>query len=732
MTDDVEPPLLELERSDPRQPILVTGLAAAAVLSGSSEVALSRETRGAELEWGGVYAQGIRLTGPWTVRLAAGGRASTLPETLHHLAAYRWGVGSEHATGSIGWRQEIVPFEHAPGVVRRLIFAPAARFSITLTTRFEPFLAPVLMEGIKPYAYHLEGTGTSIEFRSHGFGATLDADPPAQRMAVDGRPWDGDPLQGEVREVRTEHDLTVDERGAVITWVMRGGLERSFRDVAAATVLGAREDLTSRARVWQEWRAGTPEMRLPDDPVLESGYRLARSALRSLYTSPDAELTGLVAGYPWYSAVWCRDLAWMLPAVAWLGDHAWAERAIRSVFRFQARAAIPILAAEAGELPMQISPGPIFLYGTSDTTLYYPALLRQVADHAGRTDLLRDLAPELERIAAWAHARTLAPSGLFRNGGEIAEVRAATSGLSRIDYGFEAVDTTIWDSTDRRDHAIDLQVLYRSALGALADLASRRGEEATAQRYRAEGEALAHAVAERYWWPEEGYLYDSLTSDGTPVAKVRPNALRAVAAGLLAPERARTVLDRALQDDLATPWGLRTLSRRDPGYRPTAYHDGEVWPIATAWAAEAAYALGDAVRGGEILRGCAERIVAEHGLANECYRGDRPEAYDSCFLLGFSVAPFLTTLFEGLWGLRIGPQAKEIAIDPHFPPSWTRASVRGLRVGPGVVDVELVDDHLSVRWSGPSTLGVRSGAASMVLGPSDRCAIAGPFPSKGF
>lgn len=730
-----DPPLLDLGRPDPHQPVLVTGLAAAAVLAGTGELSLAWETRGADLEWGGVYAQGVRLTGPWTVRVTVGERSFALPETLDRLVAHRWGVESRHTMGPLRVVQEIVPLESAPAVVRRLSFGPPdGRLDrVVVTSRFEPFLAPVLMEGVKPYLYHLETSGPRLSFRSHGFGATLDFDPLPHRLALDGRPWIGGHHASEVREVQVEHELPVGAEGATLAWTMHGGIVRSYPALASRSdPAGPSGEMGRAASAWAAWSARTPQMSLPGDPLLETAYRLARGALRSLYTCPDGELTGLVAGYPWYSALWCRDLAWMLPAVLWMGDHAWAERSVRTVLRFQARASIPILAAEAGELPMQISPGPIFLYGTSDTTLYYPGIVRRLIDHAGRSDLAAEFWPNLERIGAWARARASGPSGLFRNGGEIEEVRSAASGLSRIDYGFDAVDTTIWDSTDRRDHAVDVQALYVEALDALADLSGRRGDGGSARGFREDAERIARAIGDRYWWPDEGYLYDSLLRDGTPVRKVRPNALRAVILGLLPEPRARAVLDRALRDDLATPWGMRTLSARDPGFVPTAYHDGQVWTIATAWAAQAAFAIGDTARGLEWMRRNAERIVAERGFANECYRGDRPEPFNSCFLLGFSVAPFLATFFEGLWGLRAGPGASTLTLDPRLPKEWSEASLRGVRIGGGTLDLVYRDGGVEARWSGPEPLQVRAGGEARALSAGSVVELPVAAASKGY
>ncbi|HEY6238637.1 MAG TPA: amylo-alpha-1,6-glucosidase, partial [Thermoplasmata archaeon] len=479
---------------------------------------------------------------------------------------------------------------------------------------------------------------------------------------------------------------------------------------------------------WREWLQRTPTLAFPDDARLERAYDLARGALRALYTQPDPSTTGLVAGYPWYAALWCRDLAWMLPAVLWMGDPEWTQAAIDTVFHFQARVRVPLLGAEVGELPMQISPGPVFLFGTSDTSLYYPELVRRLVQHTGRTDAARSWWPRLLAIAGWAQRKCDPGSGLFANGGEVSELRDAATTIGSMHFGFDAVDTTIWDSTDRRDHAVDLQVLHHRALSALAEVGRSIGEDADAAGWTSQAERIAAALNSRYGWAQESYLYDSLARDGTPVPHLRPNALRVVSAGLLPPDRARAIVERASRPDLSTPWGVRTLSDRDPGFHPMAYHDGQVWTIATAWAADACFAVGDVARGMGYLHQNADRLIEENGLANECYRGDAYVPFDSCFLLGFSIAPFLSILFERVWGLSVDAVEGVLRVAPQFPEGWRSASLHHLRIGVGFVDLDWADAALEVAWEGPGTLQVVVEGTSARLAPGDRLGL--PLPGR--
>ncbi|MCI4337178.1 MAG: hypothetical protein L3K17_08340 [Thermoplasmata archaeon] len=730
-----EPPLRSLRAPDPRVPVLVTGPRTALVMDGTGDVKLQREARGGMLEWGGVYVEGIRLTAPWTVTFDFPGAQGDLSGSLVSMDVFRGGVVSEHRVGDLSIRQQLAPVELGagpPATGRRLqISAPGGSSprSGRVVATIEPFLAPVILEGIQPYEYRLATRGLDLTIESHGFGLAYHSDPLPSRLFADAAPWIGGRRLGELRSVRLEYDVTIDPgSSACLDWIITGGLGRavptddSVRGACLAAIAGSVDAGAARE---VEWTRSTPAMSLPGLPTIEQGYRLARGALHQLYQTASPEMTGLVAGYPWYAALWGRDLGWMLPAVLWLGDFERVAQSLRTIFRYQSHARLPILGAAAGELPMQVTSGPIFLYGTSDSTLYPAGVLRRFLDHTGRDELLGELAIGLERAGAWADAKVDPRTGLFTHGGEVATMKAAVEDAGRIHYGFDAVDTTIWDSTDRRDHALDMQVLYLETLRARAVFAGRGGDPAAARGLTQRADALAGSLAARYAWAAEEYLYDSLLQDGTPVSKVRPNALRAVSAGVLPLVQSRAAVRRAAREDLTTPWGLRTLSSAAPTYDPQAYHDGQVWTIATAWAADAALAVGEIDLGLSYLDSICQRFVAEAGLANECYRGDRPEAYDSCFLLGFSVAPFLTTLFERLWGLRPALADGTLRIEPALPAHAGACRLTGLSLGGGTLDLGWAEGVLDVRWQGAGPIRILRGDTDTSVAPGQTVSLDG-------
>ena len=141
-----------------------------------------------------------------------------------------------------------------------------------------------------------------------------------------------------------------------------------------------------------------------------------------------------------------------------------------------------------------------------------------------------------------------------------------------------------WVVTPRRGKPVEIQALWLNALGCAARIDPRFAE----LRERAQA-----AFGRRFWNPERDMLFDVVdvehVSGSTDVA-CRPNQI--FAAGglpvtLLSPERARAVV-AAVERELYTPLGLRSLERHHADYHPSyvggvrerdgAYHQGTVWP----------------------------------------------------------------------------------------------------------------------------------------------------------
>ena len=88
-----------------------------------------------------------------------------------------------------------------------------------------------------------------------------------------------------------------------------------------------------------------------------------------------------------------------------------------------------------------------------------------------------------------------------------------------------------------------------------------------------------------------------LDADGRPIDSLTTNPGHALWSGIADEDKAARYVERLVDADLWTGWGLRTLARSMAAYDPLSYHNGSVWPHDTAIcvAGAARYGRWDAV-----------------------------------------------------------------------------------------------------------------------------------------
>lgn len=211
-----------------------------------------------------------------------------------------------------------------------------------------------------------------------------------------------------------------------------------------------------------------------------------------------------------------------------------------------------------------------------------------------------------------------------------------------------------WVVTPRIGKPVEIQALWVHALHAAGRFDARF--TSMASRARAEFEV-------RFWNAEREMLFDVVDEGHVPGAvdtACRPNQI--LAAGglprtLLSAERARKVVD-AVERELWTPLGLRSLERGHPAYAPhyrggvrerdAAYHQGTAWPWLTGPFVEAWVKS----RGGtpEAKAEARARFVAplyEHleraglGHVSEVVDGDAPHRFGGCPFQAWSLAELI-------------------------------------------------------------------------------------------
>jgi predicted glycogen debranching enzyme len=211
-----------------------------------------------------------------------------------------------------------------------------------------------------------------------------------------------------------------------------------------------------------------------------------------------------------------------------------------------------------------------------------------------------------------------------------------------------------WVVTPRIGKPVEVQALWANALAVGAAFDPKWST--LLERARA-------SFAERFWNEDGGFLHDVVDVDhrpGSVDSTFRPNQVFAVGGlpvALLNGSRARAVVD-AVEAELSTPLGLRSLDRRSTGYTPRyeggvrerdgSYHQGTVWP----WLAGAFVEAWVRVRGGtpEAKAAARERFLvpllrhldeAGVGHVSEIADAEAPHTPRGCPFQAWSVGEVL-------------------------------------------------------------------------------------------
>lgn len=270
----------------------------------------------------------------------------------------------------------------------------------------------------------------------------------------------------------------------------------------------------------------------------------------------------IIAGYHWFDD-WGRDAMISLPGLLLCTGRTDEAAAVLRSFAS---------AMKDGVLPNDLGAES---YNTVDASLWFVRAAAAYFEQCADMQLLEELWPAL-----------LAVYSRYSRAGE--GFGADEDGLIFSDAALTWMDARVEGRpvTPRAGKCCEINALWYLALKDMQKLHKALGKGGSPGG--AEFSRLAARVKEsyaRFWNSENGCLYDVIDHED---ASIRPNQIIAARiSGLLPDVMRQSVLD-VVTRELVTPYGLRTLSPRDPRYaaryeggptsRDAAYHQGTVWP----------------------------------------------------------------------------------------------------------------------------------------------------------
>lgn len=125
---------------------------------------------------------------------------------------------------------------------------------------------------------------------------------------------------------------------------------------------------------------------------------------------------------------------------------------------------------------------------------------------------------------------------------------------------------------------VEVQGYQYLALKEIAELAKIKEDFDLANKLLERAEKLKEKFNRDFWMPKENYFALALDGKKEQREAVTSNVGHLLFTGIMDDEKVDLVIKRIFSNDMWTPYGIRTLSTKDPDFDPKSYHLGSIWP----------------------------------------------------------------------------------------------------------------------------------------------------------
>jgi predicted glycogen debranching enzyme len=375
-------------------------------------------------------------------------------------------------------------------------------------------------------------------------------------------------------------------------------------------------------------------------------------AAESFVVQNNEHRKAVIAGYHWFES-WGRDTFISLPGLLLVtGRFSEAKDILHNFMRYFKDGMIPNFVSDKTGVPA---------YNTVDGTLWYVNAVLQYLKYTGDFEFVKK--------QLWKNLKAIVEN---HQKGTLFGIRLDDDGLLMHGPKLTWMDAAVEDEmvTPRAGKAVEIQALWYNTLRTMEFLAHKFGEKNLAEQYALMATQAHKSFNEKFWNPKKGCLFDVLEAKCVD-ASLRPNQIFTVSLDftMLDKDRSLKVVD-VVSRELATPYGLRTLSLDDPKFvgkcvgdrrsRDFAYHNGTIWPwllgpYITAYLKVNDYTSKSRKYMFEDFLLPLFNVGIQHGglgTISENYDCDAPNIPRGCIAQAWSVAEPLRAYVEDILGIK--------------------------------------------------------------------------------
>ena len=452
------------------------------------------------------------------------------------------------------------------------------------------------------------------------------------------------------------------------------------------------EARTALRRSYEEWVMDTASIETDNNVFNLIVHRSIRD-LRALHTRTRYGDI-VVGGVPWYSAPFGRDALISCYQTLMIKPEL-ARDSLFFLAAFQGSEVDDWRDEEPGKILHEIRQGEMArmneiphtpYYGSVDSTPLFLILVSEYLKWTGDLETFRKLEDNVAAALQW-----IDEYGDHEGDGLVEYSSRSSMGLSN-QYWKDSGDSILLPGGRlpcMPVATVETQGYVYYAKRRMGELYLDLGEEEKGNRLLAEAEEVRRKVEELFWDEELGTYVLALDGEKQPVRVVSSNAGQLLFTGLPSPERAERVVQRLMESDMFSGWGIRTLSEKEHYYNPMSYHNGSIWPHDNALILRGMKRYGKVEACIKLVEGLSRACMRMENLRlPELFCGFRRTLYDEPVPYPVACSPqawasgSVVLILQSMLG--ISPDARRGAVYVNKPclPKWLeKVQLRNLRVG---------------------------------------------------
>jgi glycogen debranching enzyme len=459
------------------------------------------------------------------------------------------------------------------------------------------------------------------------------------------------------------------------------------------------QSLRSRREHFLDWERNSTKFRSSNE-VFDEALRTCTGDFHALQI-PDGHEHIIAAGIPWFATIFGRDSI-ISAYQSLLLNPQLAKDTLRVLARYQGKSVDDWRDEEPGKIlhehrtgemtrsgEMPFSP----YYGSVDATPLFLILLSETFNWTADDALVTELLPAALRALEW-----IENYGDLDGDGFIEYKRHSSRGLTNQGW------KDSWDANMHRDGSVaappialvEVQGYVYEAQYRMSQLLRQFGQSSRADNSKRRASELAKKIEKSFWMPQEDFYAMALDQDKRQLQVIASNAGHLLFTRTVSKERARMLVQRIMQEDMHSGWGLRTLSRNERVFNPLSYHRGSVWPHDSSLIGHGMALYGFRAEVNSILSSLYQAALnfRDYRLP-ELFCGvqrrehDEPVHYPvSCSPQAWASGTFFL-LLTSILGIRPSAHRKELNIvNPMLPDFLDQLHLRNLQIGKSRVGLD--------------------------------------------